>query len=256
MPTSPADDLLAHVAALSAVVRQARKHGFKLESHSFYSQKARSALAGIKRSYIFLQKNYPSDRFAGVAYRLSTIEPLITKLIEIFPLDIQGMKAMLQEIDFKVRSDLEAEFNQPEAKPLAAASINFLPDDVIEEKHFVSKKLLWEVNRCYDTACYNACAGLLRRLIENLIVGAYEHHGIASRIQNANGKYVEFGALIGKAAAEPALKLGRETKRVLPDLKYFGDLGAHGRMSMVRRTDLDRLHNQTRGAVEELARNL
>lgn len=256
MPTSPSEELSGHTAALSAVLKKARQHRFKLDSHSFYSQKARSALAGIKKSFVVLQKNYPSDRFSGVAYQLSTIEPLVAKLIQIFPSDIEGMRALLHEIDFKVKADLEAELNQPESKPLAASGVTFLPDDMIEDKHFVPRKLLWEVNRCYDAACYNACAALLRRLIENLIIGAYEHHAIADRIQNPDGGYVEFGALIGKAAAEPLLKLGRETKRVLPDLKYFGDLGAHGRNSIVRRADLDRLHNQTRGAVEELARNL
>lgn len=256
MPTTPSEELCGYTAALSAVVKKARQHRFKLDSHSFYSQKARSALAGIKKSFVILKKNYPSERFPGVAYQLLTIEPLVTTLVQIFPSDVVGMKALLQEIDFKVKADLEAEFNHPESMPLAASGVAYLPEDIIEEKHFVPKKLLWEVNRCYDAACYNACAALLRRLIENLIVGAYERHGIAVRIQHVNGDYMEFAALIGKAAAEPTLKLGRETKRVLPDLKYFGDIGAHGRSSVVRRADLDRFHNQTRGAVEELARNL
>jgi hypothetical protein len=165
------------------------------------------------------------------------------------------MKKLLEEIEFKIKSDLAAEFEQPSSKPLSTPSAEFLPNDMIEEKHFVPKKLLWEVNRCHDAACYNACAALLRRLIENLIIGAYERHGIADRIKK-DGDYIEFGALIGKAAAEPVLKLGRETKRVLPELKFYGDLGAHGRMSVVRYGDLERLHNQTRIAVDELARNL
>jgi len=71
-----------------------------------------------------------------------------------------------------------------------------------------------------------------------------------------DGDYLEFGALIGKAAAEPKLRLTRNTKRVLPDLKFFGDLGVHNRMALVRKDDLDRLHNQVRAGVEELARNL
>lgn len=256
MTKSPSEELSADVANLSAVLAQARKHRFKIDTHSFYSPKARTALAGIKRNFILLQKNYPSERFARVAYQLSTIEPLISKLIELFPSEVEGMTTILHEIEFKLDADLEAELGQPDAMRFASSGVYFMPDDLIEERHFVLKKLLWEVNRCYDAACYNACAALIRRLVENLIISAYEHHKIASRIQHSNGDYMEFGALIGKAASEAALKLGRQTKNALPELKFFGDLGAHGRNSVVRRPDLDRLHNKTRITIEELARNL
>jgi hypothetical protein len=165
------------------------------------------------------------------------------------------MKQLLDEISFKAKSDLAAEFESPESQPLTAASVAFFPDDIVEEKHFVQKKILWEINRNYDTACYNACAAMLRRLIETLIISAFDHHGLADNIKR-DGEYIEFGALIGKAAAEPALKLGRETKRVFPDLKYFGDASAHSRLILVRKQDLDRLHNSARGAIEELVRNL
>jgi hypothetical protein len=253
---SPSEELSADVANLASVLAKARRHGFKLDSHTFYSPKARTALAGIKKNFILLQKNYPSDRFARVAYQLSAIEPLISKLIEFFPSDVKGMTTVLHEIEFKLDSDLEAELTEPDAMRFAAAGVYFLPDDLIEERHFVLKKLLWEVNRCYDAACYNACAALIRRLVENLIVSAYEHHKIASRIQHSNGDYMEFGALIGRAASESVLKLGRQTKNALPELKFFGDLGAHGRNSVVRRPDLDRLHKHTRITIKELARNL
>ncbi len=82
-----------------------------------------------------------------------------------------------------------------------------------------------------------------------------EHHSIGDRIKQ-DGEYIKFGAMIGKATAEPKLRLTRETKKVLPDLKFLGDLGTHNRMALVRRDDLDRLHNQIRIGVEELVRNL
>lgn len=255
MSTNPAEELSAKISALLGIIKVARKNGFRVNSHAFYSPRASAALAGIRRSFIILKRDYPADRFAGVAYQLSSIEPLVTRLVEIFPSDLEGMKKLLDEMEFKIKSDLAAELDLPTAKPLSAHAVEFLPNDMIEKNHFVPGKLLWEVNRCHDAACYNACAALLRRLIENLIISAYEKHGIADRIKR-DGDYVEFGALIGKAAAEPILKLSRETKKVLPDLKFYGDLGAHGRMSVVRFADLERLHNQTRIAVDELARHL
>ena len=56
--------------------------------------------------------------------------------------------------------------------------------------------------------------------------------------------------LIGKAASEPKLKLEKETKGVLPELKFFGDAAAHSRNILVRKPDLDGMHNKALGATE------
>jgi hypothetical protein len=255
MGTTWADDLLTYVTDLARIVGKAQKHGFGIGSHPTYAPRARAALAGIRKCFVLLQRNFPPERFPRVAFQLSSIEPLVSSLLEAYPSDRKGMKSLLDEIALKVESDLAVELGLPEANPLSASGIDFLPDDIMEDRHHVPKKILWEANRCYDAACYNACAAMLRRLIETLIIGAFERHGLGDKIKK-DEEYLEFASLIGKAVAEPALMLGRETKRVLPDLKYFGDVGAHSRMILVRRQDLDRLHNQVRGAVEELARNL
>jgi len=202
-----------------------------------------------------LRRNFPPERYPGVAIQLASIEPLVEKLVAIFPSNIKGMEEVLSELSFKSESDLAAELELPQSQQAAPAQPSFLPEEIIEDRHGIPKTILWEINRCYDAACYNACAAMVRHLIEMLIVGAFEHHGLADKIKK-DGNYLAFGALIGKAASETALKLGQETKRVMPELKFFGDAGAHSRMILVRKADLDRLHNKIRGAVEELARNL
>jgi hypothetical protein len=202
-----------------------------------------------------MKRDYPDERFPRVSFQLTSIEPLISKLVELFPSDPEGMLSLLNEISFKVDSDLAAELDAPQANPLLSTAVPFLPNDLIDERHRVLQKILWEVNRCYDAACYNSCAAMIRRLVESLVIDSFERHGLADKIKR-NGEYMEFGALIGQAMAEPMLKLTRNTKRILPDLKFFGDLGAHNRMALVRKDDLDRLHNQIRAGVEELARNL
>ena len=63
------------------------------------------------------------------------------------------------------------------------------------------------------------------------------------------------GPLILKAN-EPAIKLTRNTKRTLPNIKVFGDLGAHNRNALVKKGDLDRLHADIRIGIEELARHV
>lgn len=203
-----------------------------------------------------MKRDYPEERYPRAAFQIATIEPLLESLIEKFPLDSKEMQELIDEIAFKTDSDLAVEIDSPdESANVDEQQPPFLPDDLIEDRLAVMQKVLWELNRCYGRACYNACAAMIRRLVENLIIEAFEHHHISDKIKK-DGEYVEFGALIGKAANEPALRLTRNTKRILPDLKFFGDIGAHNRMMLVKRGDLDRLHQAIRSGIEELTRNV
>jgi len=255
MRTSSASDFDAAIKEFAKVLRTTKKNRYSLASHRLYAPKARAALAALRKNFLMMKRDYPEDRFPRVAFQISAMEPLVSRLVEIFPSDASEMLRLIDEISFKSDSDLAAELDAPQATPILSTAVPFLPNDLIDDRHGVLQKILWEANRCYDAACYNACAAMIRRLVESLIIEAFERHAIADRIKQG-GEYIEFGDLIGKAAAEPILRLTRNTKRILPDLKFFGDLGAHNRMALVRKDDLDRLHNQIRGAVEELARNL
>lgn len=254
MVTASAKEFRERLADCAKVLQTARKNKVSLASHSYYSQKVRSALAGLRKAFLRILQDYPQERFPKVAFQLATIEPILQKLIAVYPTRPVEMLRLVGDIKFKVESELAAELESPDSTPVLSTDVPFLPDDLVEDRYHVLKKILWEANRCYDAACYNACATMIRRLVESLIIEAFEHHGLGHKIER-NGEYLSFGDLIGKAVAEPALKLTRDTKRILPDLKFFGDLGAHNRMALVRKQDLDRLHNAIRAGVEELVRS-
>jgi Domain of unknown function (DUF4145) len=236
-------------------LRAAKRNRASLSSHSFYSTKVRSALATLRKCFLTLQRDYPSERYPAVAFQLASIEPLLQNMISLYPASATEMLKLADEIAFKVHSDLSAHVEAPPEAIANAGSAPYIPNDLIEERHFVLKKILWEVNRCYDSACYNSCAAMIRRLVESLIVQAFERLGIGDKIKK-HGDYVDFAELIGKATAESRLGLTRNTKRVLPQLKFFGDLGAHNRNALVRKDDLDRLHEAARSAIEELVRSI
>lgn len=234
---------------------KAKGRRVKLSSYSFYSEKVRSALANLRKSFLALQRDYPQERYPRVAFQLASIEPLLDRIFKIYPIDVIELLHLTNEIKFKAQSDLAVEIENTETTSVLSSGVPFIPNDLIEERHYILKKVLWEINRSYDAACYNSCAAMVRRLTESLIVEAFEHHKIADKIKKGEN-YVEFSALIGIAIAETKLGLTRNTKRVLPELKFFGDLGAHNRKALVRKDDLDRLHQAIRSAVEELSQNI
>lgn len=255
MPTTSADNFVAALKEFEKVLQAAVKNRYSIATHRVYGPKARAALAALRKHFLMLKRDYPDQRFPRVAFQLATLEPLISKVVELFPSEPREIQRLIAEIDFKVDSDLAAELEAPEATASLSPAVPFLPNDLIGDRYGVLQKILWEANRCYDAACYNACAAMMRRLVENLIIEAFERHAIADRIKH-NGEYLDFGSLIGKASAEPVLRLTRNTKRTLPDLKFFGDLGTHNRMALVRKDDLDRLHNALRAGIEELLQHL
>lgn len=255
MRTPSADGFAAGLGDLEKILRTAIKNRFSLATNSTYAPKAREALARLRRNFILLKRDFPDARYPGVAFQISAIDPLVSKVVELFPSEPKEMLRLVRELQFKVDSDLAAELDAPEATASLSPAIPFLPNDLIPSRHGILEKVLWEANRCYDAACYNACAAMMRRLIENLVIEAFEQLGIGDRIKQG-GEYLEFGALIGKATAEPMLRLTRNTKRVLPELKFLGDLGVHNRMALVRKDDLDRIHDALRAGVEELLQSL
>ncbi len=82
---------------------------------------------------------------------------------------------------------------------------------------------------------------MLRRFIETLIIETYIAKNIEDRIKDDDGDFVSLGALIDNARIEPAFNLSRNTKRVLIRLKKLGDLSAHNRRFVAKRSYFDEL---------------
>ncbi len=58
------------------------------------------------------------------------------------------------------------------------------------------EKIANQANGAYENGWYDACAVMLRRLLETLIIEAFEHHKIADNIKNAHGDFVYLSDLI------------------------------------------------------------
>lgn len=97
-----------------------------------------------------------------------------------------------------------------------------------------------QVNGTYGYGWYDACAVMLRRLIESLIIEAFVANGMVDSIME-DGGYLSLSKLIDRAVKEPQLNLSATTKRTLPRLKKLGDLSAHKTEYNTRRKYIDNL---------------
>src|SRR5258706_9774653 len=116
--TSKLDELLA---GLEKSLRVAKKNRVSLASHSFYSVKIRSTLAQLRKSFLSLKHDNPPERYPAAAYQIATIEPLIQKLVAMYPSDPGEILAVLHELQFKAASDLAAELDPRAGTPAATS---------------------------------------------------------------------------------------------------------------------------------------
>ena len=127
-----------------------------------------------------------------------------------------------------------------------------LPVSLFQGTRGYIEKIVFEINRTYEHTCYDACAVMIRRLVEVLIIEAFECYKLTPKIQNSAGDFVYLQDLITALTTESAWNLGRNAKAGLGRLKTIGDQSAHSRRYNARRTYIDEVIIDLRTVSEEL----
>jgi hypothetical protein len=85
MPSVNHTEFATALAECIKVLKSAKKHKVNLSSHSYYAERVPSKLAALRKGFLKLLRDYPKERFPSVAFRLATIEPLVNKVVELYP---------------------------------------------------------------------------------------------------------------------------------------------------------------------------
>jgi hypothetical protein len=150
-----------------------------------------------------------------------------------------------------IHDDLATELGPPEEGRPSTTQPVILASLVRDTRGYITR-IANQINGAYENGWYDACAVMIRRLIETLIIEAFEHHQIASRIQNSTGDFFYLRDLIDSTLQESAWNLGRNVKQALPKLKEVGDKSAHSRRFLAQRGDIQPLVTDVRVVVQEL----
>jgi hypothetical protein len=138
-----------------------------------------------------------------------------------------------------------SEVSAPKQQPV-------VPHSLFRDTRGYIEKVAFQINGSYDATCYDACAVMVRRLVEVLIIECFEAHGLAAKIKNSHGDFLYLADLIAATLSEPAWNLGRNTKTGLGRLKTIGDQSAHSRRYNARREYIDEVLIDLRTVAEEL----
>lgn len=140
----------------------------------------------------------------------------------------------------------------PPAEGLPSRQELVLAKSLVERSRGYIKRVVTQINSTYENGCYDACAVMIRRLVETLIIEAFERYDIAAKIKTLSGDFFFLSDLITSTLSEESWNLGRNTRQALPKLKNIGDKSAHDRRYNAHRSDIDKIKDDLRTVVQEL----
>jgi hypothetical protein len=223
-----------------SVARKARKHRQSLTGQGFYAKKLAQLRIGATNAFAALKGTTAGDASALAELVASVFAP--------------GTQSRLRtdserELTFALRTT----WRDSGSEKIIQVDDGIFPLALLERtKRGYIIMIGRQINGCFQYGFYDACAVMMRRLLEVSIIEAFEAKQAATSIQDQNGNYVQLSDLVTAALSESSLQLSRNAKRALPKLRDNGHLSAHGRSYFAQRSDVERLQPDFRVAVEEL----
>ena len=152
-----------------------------------------------------------------------------------------------------IKTDI-SEINRPPEQITYEYGSQILPLNLFENTRDSLYKVAIQINQTYEHACYDACAVMIRRMLEMLIIITYENSQIEKLIKDGSGNYKMLNALIPQYINQPDWSLSRTTKNDLPLIKDLGDFSAHRLHYNAQRGDIDKVIDKLhlRTVIEEM----
>lgn len=237
--SSPATTLEALAKQAVHVSKKARKHKQNLASDNFYGNKLAELRADATNAFRELSSQSVGDTTA------------LAELIEsVFAAATTTANRLVsaRELVFALRTT----WKQPKTATSPIGHEGFFPLTIlVQANRGYLVTVGRQMNGCFAQGWYDACAVMMRRLIEIAIIEAYERRSIAHKIKDSSGNYLQLSDLVQKALSESTWTLSRNTKKYLPELRDVGHMSAHGRYYFARKEDIERVGRGCRVVVEE-----
>lgn len=109
-----------------------------------------------------------------------------------------------------------------------------------------------QINGSYEYGFYDATAVLMRRMMETLIISAFQKQGQEYFIIDKDGNFLMLNALINQAKDKNKIKLSRGMGETMDLIKDLGDTAAHNRTYITKKEDVDTVQIKFRRLIEEL----
>lgn len=164
---------------------------------------------------------------------------------------VAGRRKGTFRLNVRYVDQLDAKYDELLAAKLVPVSDSIIPLEWVTQSPGHVQRLVQQINGCYDSGYYDACAALCRRLMESLIIQIYLVAGRREHIQ-ANGTFLALEALIQRICNDDEITLGRNSNRTMVHIKGIGDTAAHDRVYITPQIDIDDVKAAYRRLINEL----
>lgn len=243
------DDFLKQCKEACEIARTAAKNRKSLSGDNFYGNKFHDVVVALSRNEARLKKlaatgNLEENEVTKLSSSIETLKSTET-------ISNKARADALKQVSLICQSVLLPTIESLTANPVPETE-QVLPMAVVEGIRGYIKKVVLQANGCYEHQWYDACAVMIRRLVETLIIEVYEKHKKEVEIQDRDGNYLMLSHLVDKILTDKTWNLGRETKPALPQLRSLGDRSAHNRHYLAKKGDIDKVLHGLRVVVDDL----
>lgn len=127
-----------------------------------------------------------------------------------------------------------------------------LPAALYQNTRTYIRRLAEQINCSYENNIFDGCAVLMRRLLEVLLIHAYENLNIESSIKDSSKNYKMLSSICDDAKINSTLSLSRDTKECLDDFRTLGNFSAHKIYYTAKKRDISNIVVKYRATIEEL----
>ena len=237
---TPAQRLEGLVQQALHVAAKARKHKLSLGGANFYAEKLSDLRADATNAFRELSSGNAGD-VAALAEMVDTV----------FGAGVVHKQRLqtARELVFSLRTTWRA----AAAAPSVRTDDGVFPLSILEQTtRGYLVRIGHQMNGCYTAGWYDACAVMMRRLLEVSIIEAFENCGLSTKIKRADGNYADLSELIQHTLAEQTWNLSRNLRKALPQLRDVGHMSAHGRYFSARKEDIENIRQGCRVTIEEM----
>ena len=149
-------------------------------------------------------------------------------------------------------NELDAQFNTQKCLPLP--SDDLFPKEILDGTRRYVIDMGNQAILCFDLGLYDACAVMIRKLLETLIIEAFERYKVADKIKNKDDNFPYLSDLISFLLNEKTWNISRNAKTGFMSIKNSGDLSAHNRRYCAKKQDILDIKQPIRICIEELVK--
>lgn len=127
-----------------------------------------------------------------------------------------------------------------------------LPLDILDTTPYYIQRIAKQMNQCFECHLYDATLVMMRKLAETLIIECFERYNEDTTIKDNTGHFYYLSDLIPRFIASDKWNVSRNLETNIRKVKKYGDLSAHNRRFLAKKSDLEEFKFELRQMAQEI----